>query len=137
VCRLLLNGRRNVVDDNLATERFENYADRDWPWANRPLPESLASLERGPGSASPGSIEEAVGALAKLKEKGKIRHIGVSNFDEQRAIWQMVWLPFVGSYRTFLVAPGIGATGMLDQVYGFDRALGLTTTSNVIESACI
>jgi aryl-alcohol dehydrogenase-like predicted oxidoreductase len=35
----------------------------------------------GPESASPGSIEEAVGALAKLKDQGKIRRIGVSNFD--------------------------------------------------------
>jgi aryl-alcohol dehydrogenase-like predicted oxidoreductase len=35
----------------------------------------------GPESASPGSIEEAVGALAKLKEQGKIRHIGLSNFN--------------------------------------------------------
>lgn len=33
-----------------------------------------------PESASPGSIEEAVGALAKLRDEGKIRHIGVSNF---------------------------------------------------------
>jgi aryl-alcohol dehydrogenase-like predicted oxidoreductase len=37
-----------------------------------------------PESASPGSIEEAVGALAKLKTEGKIRHIGVSNFDAQQ-----------------------------------------------------
>jgi aryl-alcohol dehydrogenase-like predicted oxidoreductase len=35
----------------------------------------------GPESASPGSIEEAVGALARLREQGKIRHIGVSNFN--------------------------------------------------------
>ena len=35
-------------------------------------------------SASPGSIEEAVGALAKLKDQGKIRHIGVSNFNVQQ-----------------------------------------------------
>jgi aryl-alcohol dehydrogenase-like predicted oxidoreductase len=34
-----------------------------------------------PEGAAPGSIEEAVGALAKLKDQGKIRHIGVSNFD--------------------------------------------------------
>jgi len=37
-----------------------------------------------PESASPGSIEEAVGALAKLKAQGKIRHIGVSNFNAQQ-----------------------------------------------------
>jgi aryl-alcohol dehydrogenase-like predicted oxidoreductase len=37
-----------------------------------------------PESASPGSIEEAVGALAKLKSEGKIRHIGVSNFNAQQ-----------------------------------------------------
>jgi aryl-alcohol dehydrogenase-like predicted oxidoreductase len=37
-----------------------------------------------PESASPGSIEEAVGALAKLKTEGKIRHIGISNFDAQQ-----------------------------------------------------
>jgi aryl-alcohol dehydrogenase-like predicted oxidoreductase len=34
-----------------------------------------------PESASPGSIEEAVGALAEMRRQGKIRHIGVSNFD--------------------------------------------------------
>jgi aryl-alcohol dehydrogenase-like predicted oxidoreductase len=37
-----------------------------------------------PEAASPGSIEEAMGALAKLKAEGKIRHIGVSNFDAQQ-----------------------------------------------------
>src|SRR5229473_7649267 len=37
-----------------------------------------------PESASPGSIEEAVGALAKLKAEGKVRHVGVSNFDAQQ-----------------------------------------------------
>src|SRR5260370_30565416 len=35
-------------------------------------------------SASPGSIEEAVGELAKLKAEGKIRHIGLSNFTAQQ-----------------------------------------------------
>ncbi len=42
-----------------------------------------------PESASPGSIEEAIGELAKLKAEGKIRNIGVSNFDSsqmQRAL---------------------------------------------------
>jgi aryl-alcohol dehydrogenase-like predicted oxidoreductase len=37
-----------------------------------------------PESASPGSIEEAVGALAELKAEGKIRHIGVSNFNTRQ-----------------------------------------------------
>jgi aryl-alcohol dehydrogenase-like predicted oxidoreductase len=37
-----------------------------------------------PESASPGSIEEAVGALARLKDQGKICHIGVSNFNVQQ-----------------------------------------------------
>src|SRR3984893_3907040 len=37
-----------------------------------------------PESASPGSIEEAVGALAKLQAEGRIRHIGVSNFNAQQ-----------------------------------------------------
>jgi aryl-alcohol dehydrogenase-like predicted oxidoreductase len=43
----------------------------------------------GPESASPGSIEEAMGELAKLQAEGKIRNIGVSNFNVsqmQRAI---------------------------------------------------
>lgn len=35
----------------------------------------------GPESASPGSIEEAMSELGKLKAEGKIRNIGVSNFD--------------------------------------------------------
>jgi aryl-alcohol dehydrogenase-like predicted oxidoreductase len=38
----------------------------------------------GPESASPGSIEEAVGALALLKREGKIRNIGVSNFNAEQ-----------------------------------------------------
>jgi aryl-alcohol dehydrogenase-like predicted oxidoreductase len=37
-----------------------------------------------PETASPGSIEEAIGALEKLKAEGKIRHIGVSNFDARQ-----------------------------------------------------
>jgi aryl-alcohol dehydrogenase-like predicted oxidoreductase len=39
-----------------------------------------------PESASPGSIEEAVSELAKLKAEGKIRHLGVSNFDAQQML---------------------------------------------------
>jgi aryl-alcohol dehydrogenase-like predicted oxidoreductase len=37
-----------------------------------------------PESASPGSIEEAVGALAEMQRQGKIRYIGVSNFDVEQ-----------------------------------------------------
>ncbi len=37
-----------------------------------------------PEGASPGSIEEAVGEMAKLKAEGKIRYIGVSNFNGQQ-----------------------------------------------------
>ena len=37
-----------------------------------------------PESASPGSIEEAVSEMAKLKAEGKIRNIGVSNFNAQQ-----------------------------------------------------
>jgi aryl-alcohol dehydrogenase-like predicted oxidoreductase len=33
-----------------------------------------------PDGSSPGSIEEALGAMDELKKQGKIRHIGVSNF---------------------------------------------------------
>jgi aryl-alcohol dehydrogenase-like predicted oxidoreductase len=50
-----------------------------WPaWSGRPE------------SDSPGSIAEAIGALAQLKAEGKIRHIGVSNFSAsqmQRALY--------------------------------------------------
>ena len=35
-------------------------------------------------NASPGSIEEAVGEMAKLKAEGKIRNIGVSNFNARQ-----------------------------------------------------
>jgi aryl-alcohol dehydrogenase-like predicted oxidoreductase len=42
------------------------------------------ALSGNPESASPGSIEEAVGALARLQAEGKIRHIGVSNFNAQQ-----------------------------------------------------
>lgn len=34
-----------------------------------------------PESDSPGSIEEAVGEMKQLQKEGKIRHIGLSNFD--------------------------------------------------------
>lgn len=39
------------------------------------------ALSGRPESDSPGTIEEAVRTLAQLKDQGKIRYIGVSNFD--------------------------------------------------------
>src|SRR5712671_3389737 len=43
-----------------------------------------AAWHGGPETASPGSIEEAVGELATLKMEGKIRNIGLSNFNAQQ-----------------------------------------------------
>jgi aryl-alcohol dehydrogenase-like predicted oxidoreductase len=37
-----------------------------------------------PEGVAPGSVEEALGELVKLKEEGKIRHIGVSNFTAEQ-----------------------------------------------------
>ncbi|HEV3332162.1 MAG TPA: aldo/keto reductase [Bryobacteraceae bacterium] len=64
-----------------------------------------------PESDSPGSIEEAVAALAKLKEQGKIRNIGVSNFDaEQMRRAQMV-APIASLQPPYsLVAPEVEST---------------------------
>src|SRR3984885_1290808 len=44
----------------------------------------LPAWKGNPESDSPGSIEEAVGELSKLKAEGKIRNIGVSNFNAQQ-----------------------------------------------------
>jgi aryl-alcohol dehydrogenase-like predicted oxidoreductase len=48
-----------------------------------------------PESASPGSIEEAMGALDKLQAEGKIRHIGVSNFNARQMRRAMEIAPVV------------------------------------------
>ena len=40
-----------------------------------------AAWKGQPENASPGSLEEAIGALTDLQRAGKIRHIGVSNFN--------------------------------------------------------
>jgi len=37
-----------------------------------------------PSAATQGTIEEAIGALEELRREGKIRHIGVSNFDVEQ-----------------------------------------------------
>jgi aryl-alcohol dehydrogenase-like predicted oxidoreductase len=48
-----------------------------------------------PESASPGSIEEAMGALEDLQAEGKIRHIGVSNFNARQMQRAMKIAPVV------------------------------------------
>lgn len=62
---------RQECDDSLRrleVDRIDLYQIH-WPkWAGTP-------------SASDGSIEEAWGTLAELQREGKVRHIGVSNFD--------------------------------------------------------
>ncbi len=48
-----------------------------------------------PESASPGSIEETMGALEELQAEGKIRHIGVSNFNVRQMQRAMKIAPVV------------------------------------------
>jgi aryl-alcohol dehydrogenase-like predicted oxidoreductase len=61
-----------------------------------------------PESASPGSIEEAVGTMAKLKDEGKIRHIGVSNFDAQQMQRALQVAPIVSLQPPYsLLAPEV------------------------------
>jgi aryl-alcohol dehydrogenase-like predicted oxidoreductase len=63
-----------------------------------------------PESASPGSIEEAVGALARLKEQGKIRNIGVSNFNVQQMQRAQKVAPITSLQPPYsLVATGVEA----------------------------
>jgi aryl-alcohol dehydrogenase-like predicted oxidoreductase len=48
-----------------------------------------------PESGSPGSIEEAILEMAQLQKEGKIRHIGVSNFDASQMQRAMDVAPIV------------------------------------------
>jgi aryl-alcohol dehydrogenase-like predicted oxidoreductase len=48
-----------------------------------------------PESASPGSIEEAVSALADMQREGKVRYIGVSNFDAAQMMRALKIAPIV------------------------------------------
>ncbi len=62
-----------------------------------------------PESASPGSIEEAMGELAKLRAEGKIRHIGVSNFDAAQMERARKIAPIASLQPPYsLVARGVG-----------------------------
>ena len=70
-----------------------------------------ATFRGNPDAVSPGSIEEAVGALAKLKEQGKIRHIGLSNFDAQQMQRALRVAPIASLQpRYSLLAPEVEAS---------------------------
>src|SRR5271167_668619 len=61
--------------------------------------------------ASPGSIEEAIGAMAKLKAEGKIRHIGVSNFNARQMQRASLVAPIVSLQPPYsLLAPEVEAS---------------------------
>ena len=65
-----------------------------------------AAWHGAPESASPGSIEEAVWELAKLKAEGKIRHIGISNFTVQQMQRALAVAPITSLQPQYsLVAP--------------------------------
>jgi aryl-alcohol dehydrogenase-like predicted oxidoreductase len=99
-----------------------------------------------PESASPGSIEEAMGAMAELKAAGKIRNIGVSNFDAkqmQRALnvapitslqpqysllardVEPSVLPFALEYRIGVIVYSPMASGLLTGGMTRERIAGL------------
>ena len=99
-----------------------------------------------PESASPGSIEEAVAEMAKLKAEGKIRNIGVSNFNAaqmQRAQnvapiaslqppYSLLFtdvetstLPFALSHHIGVIVYSPMASGLLSGAMTRDRIAGL------------
>ena len=62
-------------------------------------------------NSSPGSIEEAVGAMARLQSEGKIRHIGVSNFDARQMQRASHVAPIVSLQPPYsLLAPEVEAS---------------------------
>ncbi len=99
-----------------------------------------------PESVSPGSIEEAVGEMAKLKAAGKIRNIGVSNFSTsqmQRALsiasitslqppYSLLFtdietstLPFALSHHIGVIVYSPMASGLLSGAMTRERIAGL------------
>jgi len=85
------------------------------------------ALKDRPESASPGSIEEAVGALAKLKAEGKIRHIGVSNFDAPQIERALKVAPIASLQPPYsLLATGIEASIL---PFGLERRIGVIVYS--------
>src|ERR1700733_2138969 len=49
-------------------------------------------------------LEESIGALVELKDEGKIRHIGVSNFNEEQLHAAMRIVPIVSVQNMFSIA---------------------------------
>src|SRR5580658_9271157 len=99
-----------------------------------------------PESVSPGSIEEAVGEMAKLKAAGKVRNIGVSNFSTsqmQRALniapiaslqppysllftdVEATTLPFALSHHVGVIVYSPMASGLLSGAMTRERIAGL------------
>lgn len=104
------------------------------------------ALSGKPESASPGSIEEGVATLAKLKAEGKIRHIGVSNFNAsqmQRALYvapitslqppysllatdiESSILPFASKHRIGVIVYSPMASGLLSGAMTRERIAAL------------
>jgi aryl-alcohol dehydrogenase-like predicted oxidoreductase len=80
-----------------------------------------------PEAASPGSVEEAVGALAKLKDQGKIRHIGVSNFNVSQMQRAQSVAPITSLQPQYsLVAIEVGAAIL---PYALSQRLGVSVYS--------
>jgi len=75
----------------------------------------------GPESDSPGSIEEAVGELGKLRAEGKIRHIGVSNFDAQQMQRALLVAPITSLQPPYSLV----ATDVESQILPFAREHGI------------
>ena len=81
----------------------------------------------GPESASPGSIEEAIGALAKLREQGKIRHIGVSNFNLRQMDRAERIAPITSLQPPYSLVATEVATGILP--YALSQQIGVIVYS--------
>jgi hypothetical protein len=92
-----------------------------------------AAWKGGPEAASPGSIDEAVAMLAKLKFEGKIRHIGVSNFDARQLARARRIAPIASVQPPYsLVATGIEASVL---PYAREHGIGVCLLPHGIRTA--
>src|SRR6202020_808390 len=74
-------------------------------------------------------LEESIGALVDLKDEGKIRHIGVSNFNEEQLHAAMRIAPIVSVHNLFSIAdpasePVLAVCGIEDIVFIRWRPVG-------------